>query len=53
VSTKLLWIRDGDEIPKGTRLLRVHQTEIRWDYGATTSTRWILCELEVLSREKP
>ena len=46
--TRLLWVKNGEPVPKGHRLLQVLAHEERPDFGMTTSTRWILCELEIL-----
>lgn len=46
--TRIIWIKNGEPIPKGHRLLQTLAHEERPNYGATTSSRWILCELEIL-----
>lgn len=50
--TRLLWIKNGEKVPEGHRLLQCLAHEERPDYGATTSTRWVLCELEILDHSQ-
>lgn len=46
--TRIIWIKNGDLVPRGHRLLQVLMQEERPVYGTTHSERWVLCELEIL-----
>lgn len=47
--TALRWIKEGDPLPKDTRLLQVLMRERRPTLGGgTASEEWLLCEFEIL-----